>query len=479
MRLKSIGILFAVALAAVSHSHVWEKLIAPGLTYRMETDTATPRIIHALRLSLGNTNVSARAELAMTKVYASNPEQGRETLSKLIERTGAIGGINADFFPFTGDPIGLMIRGGELISHPYKNRAAFAWGANRAAIAISDWRGTVRVNGAAPLPLTGINQSCNEDGIVLNGDSAGEARLKGKGRHYILKAKSGKLAAGQSLQAEVTQVYVDIEAIPIQPGNFVMTVAGTRALGMADLKPGDSVAFQFEMPGLDWEKYDQVIGGGPVLLRDGKIYIPYAEEGFGKSFAINRHPRTAMGRTANGDLWLIAIDGRQKMSDGATLEETAQILLRLGCTDAINLDGGGSTTIQLFDVVLNRPSDGGKERAISNAILFFGPKPAEPAPNSTSATNSTTGNGEVLKGAKFSVQAPEKLFTGDILTLKLLDSEGKPVPDREVLWAAQGAGWIDQGGQVTAVQPGTISVAAYTAGKKLTVTIQVEKKSGG
>lgn len=477
MRLRGFGVALILAATTATNAHVWEKLIAPGLTYRMETDTATPRIIHALRLSLGNPCISARAELAMTKVYASNPEQGRETLSKLIERTGAIGGINADFFPFTGDPIGLMIRGGELLSHPYKNRAAFAWGANRAAIAISDWRGTVKVNGATPLPLTGINQSCNEDGIVLNSEAAGEARLKGKGKHYILKTTSGKLAAGQGLQAEITQIYSDVEAMPIQSGNLVMTVAGTRALGMADLKPGDTVAFQFEMPGLEWQQYDQVIGGGPVLVRDGKINIPYTEEGFGKGFALNRHPRTAIGRTANGDLWLVAIDGRQKMSDGATLEETAQILLRLGCTDAINLDGGGSTTIQLFDIVLNRPSDG-KERAICNAILFFGPKPSEPTSGTLEGANSASGNGRANSGPKLTLQAAEKLSQGDVLTLKVLDADGKPLPDRDVLWAAQGAGWIDQGGQVTAVQPGTITVAAYVGGKKLTVAILVEKKAG-
>jgi exopolysaccharide biosynthesis protein len=74
------------------------------------------------------------------------------------------------------------------------------------------------------------------------------------------------------------------------------------------------------------------MSGGPVLLRAGKATkLPPRDP---------RHPRTAVGLDREGNVWYVVIDGRQSMSVGASLEETAEVMRRLGCVEAINLDGG-------------------------------------------------------------------------------------------------------------------------------------------
>ena len=125
---------------------------------------------------------------------------------------------------------------------------------------------------------------------------------------------------------------------------------------------------------LPWHPLEAV-GGRPVLLRDGAVVSQVDTEG-AAGFATTRHPRTAAGVASDGRrLLLVTVDGRQKpYSDGMTLRELADLMLALGARDAINLDGGGSTTMVLKSpatgelTVVNRTSDAAGERAVGNAL---------------------------------------------------------------------------------------------------------------
>lgn len=198
-----------------------------------------------------------------------------------------------------------------------------------------------------------------------------------------------------------------------------------------------------------------------MLLKGGAVAIDTLTAGFSKSFADTRHPRTAIGRTAKGDLWFITVDGRQPMSVGASLEELAKIMLSHGCTDAMNLDGGGSTTLAIFGQVMNRPSDGA-ERKVANGVLFFGPKPANAL-------------GQAV------IQGPATLDPGVPGGYRLVGADGKAVPDREVLWTAIGTGgWVDQSGTLRPLDAGgPVIVRATARGTTISLTVQVKKKQGG
>lgn len=100
----------------------------------------------------------------------------------------------------------------------------------------------------------------------------------------------------------------------------------------------------------------QIVGAGPVLIKSGKIRDTSKEEGFGGSH-LKRHPRTAIGYRDENTLIMVVIDGRQKPSAGVTITELAQIMFDLGCYEAVNLDGGGSSAMIAADEVVNIPVD--------------------------------------------------------------------------------------------------------------------------
>ena len=113
------------------------------------------------------------------------------------------------------------------------------------------------------------------------------------------------------------------------------------------------------------------IGGGPVLIQNGKIQISNEEERKFTGKSINdKHPRTAMGYTANDQLIILVIEGRNPDAGGATLIQEAQILKDLGCIEALNLDGGGSSCLLLNGKETIKPSDKGIQRSVPAVFMI-------------------------------------------------------------------------------------------------------------
>jgi exopolysaccharide biosynthesis protein len=438
----------AVVITTVgsAFSQAWEKPLAPGVIYRMEVDLSVPRIVHAIRYSQGATGVSLKCELGGGVVYAENAYKGRGTVSEMRARTGAIAAINGDFFPFTGDPLGAMIRDGQLISDPGNKRAVFGWGEKGSSVGLMEFQGRVQI-GDQTLTLKGINQECPLNEMVLNTDVAGFAMAKIPNVHAVIKMDSADWEPNGIYTGTFDSLFADSPRLPIQSGNAILTASGTKAELLKTLVPGQKVTITYESKGFDFSKVDQMMGGGPFLVRNGRVDIDAEQEHFDDSFINKRHPRTAMGRTRDGDIWVAVIDGRQKISDGATLEETAKVMQKLGCVDAINLDGGGSSTINLLGLTVNRPSDG-KERPVANGVILVGTRP-EPTPQ------------------KLSLKLPDQMVTGTANTLAVIDEAGQRVPNSEVLWSSSGDGWIDQGGLARPIQRGQVEVGAYVRGQLL------------
>lgn len=119
-------------------------------------------------------------------------------------------------------------------------------------------------------------------------------------------------------------------------------------------------------------KAEDVTGAGPRLIAGGRLAL--ATEGFAHEKP--RHPRTAVARTREGRYLFVVVDGRQKSSVGMTLQELAEELLAMGAVEALNLDGGGSSTMVVEGQIRNSPSDG-KERPVGDAVLVFSVSTAE------------------------------------------------------------------------------------------------------
>lgn len=121
------------------------------------------------------------------------------------------------------------------------------------------------------------------------------------------------------------------------------------------------------------------IGGGPILVKGDSIHVSYNEEIFwGSGVGLsNRDPRTAVGYTADGRAILLVTDGRQVASQGFSLPEMAQVMIDLGCTEAINLDGGGSSQMSVTNQLINRPGGGTYQRPVTS---FLAVVPADSIP---------------------------------------------------------------------------------------------------
>jgi hypothetical protein len=168
-------------------------------------------------------------------------------------------------------------------------------------------------------------------------------------------------------------------AIPAD--GFVYSVGPQVTTESADLKVNASVKITYQLSaegdtpqlkGTDWQAMDYIVGGMLVLFRNRRPAFESNGEHMRPGFVEERHPRIAVGLCSDGTWVFVVIDGRQPdLSVGMSLSELADTLLSLNCVDALNLDGGGSSTLYYEGKVVNSPSEGGKERPVSDAILIM------------------------------------------------------------------------------------------------------------
>ena len=133
--------------------------------------------------------------------------------------------------------------------------------------------------------------------------------------------------------------------------------------------PGKPAQIPNRLPRQAWVM-EEVLGGGPMLVSAGKQRISEQEECFQSIGGDSRHPRTAAGYSKDGRLLLLIVDGRSQRSRGATLSELAEMLLAFGAQEAINLDGGGSTTLVVREKIVNEPSDITGERPVASILAL-------------------------------------------------------------------------------------------------------------
>lgn len=445
MRIASVALL--ALLVSPASTQIWEKRLGPGLTYRMEVDEAIPRLIHALRWSPGAKTFDVVPALAGGTVYEAGPSDGRKTVSETVKDLKAVAGINADFFPWTGDPLGLMVRDGEILSLPYPGRVSFGWNGPKVSLGFPKATAVVK-SGTQSFTLDTFNAAVPENQFGVFTSSAGVASGKGLVSAQRFQITSGSWTSGQTVHGKALGGYT---GGPIEAGEFVIMGTGTK-VGLAEaLSTSQDVQCTVTLSG-DFSTATSVVSGGPVLVSKGLVATDSVAEDFPESFYGKRHPRSAIGVTVEGDFWLVVVDGRQGFSAGSTIDELARVMQRLGCMEAINLDGGGSSCLNIDGQVINRPSEG-KEREVASILAVMGKLSLDPG------------------GAK--LLAPEKVKPKSKTPLKLLDEQGKEIDNRRILWSVTGSGWIDQGGVLRATAEGTCFVSAWCGGKVTSQGIKV------
>lgn len=122
----------------------------------------------------------------------------------------------------------------------------------------------------------------------------------------------------------------------------------------------------------DWARASHAVSGAGLLMLEGRVIDDWGVERIASGFDTTRHPRTLVGVGEGGAIWLVTIDGRNpELSLGMSFSELQALARRLGLRSALNLDGGGSTTMVVRGTVVNHPSDAAGARKVSDAIVVL------------------------------------------------------------------------------------------------------------
>jgi hypothetical protein len=345
-----------------------------GISYSHDRAPEIPRSIHVLKID------RSRPDLQFHTTLPKGPAIALGTMTELmkawpLDQGKPIAAINGDFWKsgrYDGDPEGLQIMRGELISAPAE-RSCFwidAHGRPHATNVVGHFKVTWPNNTTT---LIGLNEERTNRGAVLYTSALGSSTRTKKGRELILERDGSHdwlpLRPGLTFPARVRQVR-DTGNSPLSSDTLVLslapqlTVPNVSSGAILQISTGSS-------PDLRGAK--TAIGGGPVLVRNGKV----------ANFTSKpmRHPRTAIGWN-DQFYFLVVVDGRQpELSLGMSLPDLAAYMINLGCQHALNLDGGGSTTFWIYGNVMNSPCYG-YERPMANALLLVQKTPPQTPQNS-------------------------------------------------------------------------------------------------
>lgn len=290
-------------------------------------------------------------------------------VSNIVKDEGALGGINGSYFAFSGRPLGALMIDQQMVSFSIHDRTAFFLDQNNVPyidnISISSF---FRAANGARYKITGINQNRGVSDSIMYTPIWGETTgTNTKGLELVVE------------NSRVTSINLNNSKIP--ENGYVISVAGPQLAILPDhVHVGDMITTRIKIVPYDTSpsKIVQLISGGPRLLRRGRTYVSKYEEKFQADIARGRAARTAIGLTKQNELLLVTVDGQTrgkrrsrnaKQSIGVTLEELSNLLLSLGAYEAMNLDGGSSTTMVVDGKLVNKPTTG-YQRRVSNALVI-------------------------------------------------------------------------------------------------------------
>ncbi|WP_405057180.1 phosphodiester glycosidase family protein [Kribbella sp. NBC_01505] len=372
-----------------------DQALAPGVTLTKivrGTEPADPDEIGTTTRGPWVVNVvTIDPALAQGRLQTSyGPDLARtEKTSQLVKSAAAVVGTNASFFTFTanptypGDPVGLGISDGQLISEPTTSATEMNLlidaSSNQMSVQKVRWTGQIRNRDtAATLPLEFINHppvvpaacadvvdqtTCTAAGdVVLFTPHFASKTPTGHGVEIVFDRLGCVVRTSRTRGSTLTVSQFALQATGKDTNALLALTAAGGCVDRNHTLTGDQgtpIALHRGLYG---------VVGRYRLTQGGAIVVP---PGSGSFFA--RNPRTIAGATADGKLMLATIDGRQTTSVGTTLAETGAVANALGMHNSVNLDGGGSTAMARTNgTLINRPSGtNGAERYVGDALLYY------------------------------------------------------------------------------------------------------------
>ncbi len=315
---------------------------------------------------------------------------GCETPASMIARNTApghevVGACNGDFYltsppAMVGMPRSGQLRRGEVVVNPVGVAAFVLDDQNRPYIDRVDFSAQA-VHGATSFRVHTVNmlnleyESTGGNQTILFTNSYGpKTYLMTSGKLVLIAPREGNFAwAPNASETGVVESVVDASGqVEIPAGKAFMWMQGSDEAYATAMQPGDEVTVSLNVSlrsqstaGINLK---EMMGGSNTIIMRNGVREDLWEE---------RHPRTCIGFTADSTrMFVVVVDGRAITSVGITMNEAYDIFNELGCANAVNLDGGGSTCMIANDDVINTPSDGSM-RAVGNGCLFISNAPID------------------------------------------------------------------------------------------------------
>lgn len=374
----------APEVKAAGRYRVSSERVASGVRLIRMRDRRGPNRIRVLRLS-------PASPFTLDMELAHDVIPGHERTSSMASRNGAVAAINGDYtlLPsdrYAGRPVHTFAQNSQLMTSPLVYGRNFAMTPDEQSFFFGHPKGRMwltRSETAEEWAIDAWNQAPIAFGEVSAFTTAGGSTLRPPRNACSARLLPTGTPALRPEQTSVTQTFtVSVTRCAskrlARQGGVVIAAPRDSTEGtqiQTGLVPAETVSLDWTT---GWTGVNETIGGNPTLLENGTETIGDCPA---SSAFCGRNPRTAIGLDGRGRVLLVTVDGRQAGSVGMTMDELADLFRYLGATSALNLDGGGSTTMWVRGRIVNKVSDP-SERPVGSSILIV-PGAPEPEPTPT------------------------------------------------------------------------------------------------
>ena len=305
-----------------------------------------------VRLNVIEADMNVNSKIKVEPVLASATLSHKASITAMAKKNNSLVAVNGAFFlPQTGCPLGTMMVDKKLYTGPVFNRVAMGIFDNGFKMDRVKLNATLKC-GWNEIKVDNINQPRMSVAYTL-------CYTSDWGKMSPVSPKNGM----QVVVSDGKVISITKERSPIPLNGYVLVGPATN---LSSLRINDKVSLDIKTSP-EWGNVNHIISGGPYLVKNGEVFVDIQEQ---KLLAIGgRNPRTAIGYTKENRFIMITADGREGSSIGLTLKELAMLMQKLGCVNAMNLDGGGSTVMYVNGMIANKPPVSGGI-ALSNALTI-------------------------------------------------------------------------------------------------------------
>ncbi|MEH2374314.1 MAG: phosphodiester glycosidase family protein [Nostoc sp.] len=274
---------------------------------------------------------------------------GTAPLIQTAQRYLAVAGINGGYFNRNNRlPLGAIRRDSQWLSGPILNRGAIAWNdSGQFYFGRLTLEETLTTANDQRLPILFLNSGYVQSGIARYTPAWGATYTPLTDNEIILVVQKDQITE------QLPGGKVGGMAVPIPQDGYLLTLRANAASAASQLPIGSTVRISSTTAPIDFSRYPYIIGAGPLLVQNRQIVLDAKSEKFSNAFIAEKAIRSGICTTATGTLMITAIHNRAG-GYGPTLAEHAQLMQVIGCVDALNLDGGSSTSLYLGGQLLNR-----------------------------------------------------------------------------------------------------------------------------